>query len=72
MLDDTYAHTPLKKMFDQSDVYGVAYDDERAARRRVRLGIIGAGGGPVQAYSGAHATTDDLGARGTGSGVELR
>lgn len=44
MLDETYAHTSLKKMFDQGDVYGVAYDDERAARRRIRLGLIGAGG----------------------------
>ncbi|MBI4551953.1 MAG: Gfo/Idh/MocA family oxidoreductase [Candidatus Latescibacteria bacterium] len=44
MLDDTYAHSPLNKMFDQSDVYGVGYDDERASRKRIRLGLIGAGG----------------------------
>jgi len=43
MLEETYGHSPLRKMFDQADVYGVAYDEERAARRKVRLGIIGAG-----------------------------
>lgn len=44
MLDDTYAHSSIKKMFDLADVYGVGFDEERASRRRVRLGIIGAGG----------------------------
>ena len=43
MLEETYGHSPLRKMFDQADVYGVSYDEERAARRKVRLGIIGAG-----------------------------
>lgn len=43
MLEETYGHSPLRKMFDQADVYGIAYDEERAARRKVRLGIIGAG-----------------------------
>ena len=44
MLDDTYAHTPLQKMFDQADVYGIGYDEERANPPRVRLGIIDAAG----------------------------
>ncbi len=43
MLEDTYGHTPVKKAFDQGDVYGVGYDEERASRKKVRLGIIGAG-----------------------------
>ena len=42
-MQDTYGHTPVKKAFEQGDVYGVGYDEERAARRRLRLGIIGAG-----------------------------
>src|SRR5689334_19652488 len=44
MFDHTYGHTPIKKAFEQGDVYGVARDEERAARRKIRLGIIGAGG----------------------------
>jgi predicted dehydrogenase len=43
MLEDTFGHTPVKKAFDLGDVYGVGYDEERAARAKVRLGIIGAG-----------------------------
>lgn len=39
----TYGHTPVDKAFG-GDVYGVGYDEERAARRHVRLAIIGAGG----------------------------
>lgn len=42
--DDPYGHTPLEKAFGQGDVYGVGYDAERAARRALRLGMIGAGG----------------------------
>jgi predicted dehydrogenase len=37
-------------MFDQGDVYGVAYDQVRARRRPLRLGIIGAGGVVVSKY----------------------
>lgn len=44
MLEDTYAHTPIRKMFDQGDVYGVGFDEERASRKPLRLGIIGCGG----------------------------
>lgn len=44
MLDDTYGHTPVHKAFEQLDVYGIGVDEARAARRKVRLGIIGAGG----------------------------
>lgn len=44
MLEDTYGHTPLKKMFELGDVYGVGYDEERASRKPLKLGIIGAGG----------------------------
>lgn len=50
MLEDTYGHSPIKKMFDNADVYGVGYDEERAARKPVRLGIIGAGGVTVSKY----------------------
>ncbi len=44
MLEDTFAHSPIKKMFDQADVYGIGYDDERASRKLIRLAIIGCGG----------------------------
>jgi predicted dehydrogenase len=44
MTEDTYAHSPLEKMFDRADVYGVGFDEERAARKPLRLAIIGAGG----------------------------
>lgn len=44
MLEDTYAHSPLVKMFDQADVYGIGYDEERASRKPVKLAIIGCGG----------------------------
>ena len=43
-LRDTYGHSPLEKMFEASDVYGVGYEPRRAERRPVRLGVIGAGG----------------------------
>lgn len=43
MLEDTYGYTPPRKAFDLADVYGVGYDEERAARRKLRLGFIGAG-----------------------------
>ena len=43
MLEDTYGHTPSRKAFDLADVYGVGYDKERAARRKLRLAFIGAG-----------------------------
>jgi hypothetical protein len=44
MLEDTYAHSPINKMFAQADVYGIGYDEVRNKRTTVRLGIIGAGG----------------------------
>ncbi len=44
MLEDTYAHSPLDKMFRQADVYGVGFDEERAAKKPVRLAVIGCGG----------------------------
>lgn len=44
MLEDTYAHSPLDKMFRQADVYGVGYDEERANKKPIRLAIIGCGG----------------------------
>lgn len=44
MPDDTYGHTSLEKAFDEGDVYGIGYDAERAARKPIRLGMIGAGG----------------------------
>ncbi len=44
MLEDTYGHTPYRKAFDDLDVYGIDYDEQRASRKPVRLAIIGAGG----------------------------
>ena len=44
MLEDVYAHSPLSKMFDKADVYGIGYDEQRAARKPVKLAIIGCGG----------------------------
>ena len=44
MLEDTYGYTPVKKAFESMDVYGVGFDEERAARSKVRLLIIGMGG----------------------------
>jgi len=44
MLEDTYAHSPMKKMFDEADVYGIGYDQERAGKPVIRLAIIGTGG----------------------------
>ena len=50
MLEETYGHSPINKMFDEADVYGVGYDQERASRQPVRLGIIGAGAVTVSKY----------------------
>ena len=50
MLEDTYGHSPIHKMFDLADVYGVGYDEQRAGRKPLRLGIIGAGGVAVSKY----------------------
>jgi predicted dehydrogenase len=44
MLEDTYAHSPIQKMFDKADVYGIGYDEERAQKTPLRLAIIGTGG----------------------------
>jgi predicted dehydrogenase len=44
MLEDTYGHTPTRKAFELGDVYGISYDEERASKQPIRLGIIGAGG----------------------------
>lgn len=44
MLEETYGHTPSKKAFDLADVYGIGFDEERANRKPVKLGIIAAGG----------------------------
>lgn len=44
MLEDTYAHSPLDKMFRLADVYGIGYDADRASKKPVRLAIIGCGG----------------------------
>lgn len=43
MLADTYGHTPVHKAFDLGDVYGVGFDAERAARKKLKIGFIGAG-----------------------------
>jgi len=50
MLEETYAHSPIRKMFNQADVYGVGFDPERVSRKKVRLGIIGAGGVAVSKH----------------------
>ncbi len=50
MLEDTYGHSPIRKMFDLANVYGVGYDAQRAGRKPLRLGIIGAGGVTVSKY----------------------
>lgn len=44
MLEDTYGHTPARKAFDLGDVYGIGYDEVRAARRPLRIAFMGAGG----------------------------
>lgn len=44
MLEDVYGHTNIHKAFTLGDVYGIGYDEERASRRAIRLGIVGAGG----------------------------
>lgn len=44
MKDCNFAHSPYEKMFDQADVYGVGYDEERQRKKMVRLGIVGVGG----------------------------
>lgn len=43
MFDYPYGHTPYDKAFG-GDVYGVGYDEARAARAPIRLGMIGGGG----------------------------
>ncbi|MGH9122687.1 MAG: Gfo/Idh/MocA family protein [Acidimicrobiales bacterium] len=43
-MTETYGHTDPQKMFELGDVYGIGFDPARAARRPLRLGIIGAGG----------------------------
>ena len=50
MLEDTYGHSPVRNMFELADVYGVGYDEERATKRRINLGIIGAGGVAVSKH----------------------
>src|SRR5215471_18639516 len=44
MPDDTFGHTPARLALEAGDVYGVGFDAARAARRPVRLGVVGAGG----------------------------
>lgn len=44
MLKPTYAYTPIEKMFDKGDVYGIGFDEERYAKQKIRLGIAGFGG----------------------------
>jgi predicted dehydrogenase len=44
MLEDTYGHTSYEKAFEQADVYGIEFNEERSSRRPLQLGFIGAGG----------------------------
>lgn len=55
MLTQTYGHTPIQKMFDQADVYGVGYDEARQSKKKVRLGIIGFGGVALSKHAPAIA-----------------
>jgi predicted dehydrogenase len=41
---EPFGHTPAHQALDLGDVYGLAFDEARAARPAVRLGIVGAGG----------------------------
>src|ERR1035437_6593332 len=50
MGSDTYGHTPVDRMFAHRDVYGIGYDEARAARGPLRLGIVEAGGGARSKY----------------------
>jgi predicted dehydrogenase len=43
MFKDTYGHTPIKKAIDLGDVYGIGYDEERASKKKLKVGFIGAG-----------------------------
>ncbi|NPV87610.1 MAG: Gfo/Idh/MocA family oxidoreductase [Anaerolineae bacterium] len=43
MLEDTYGHTPYRKAFDLGDVYGVGFDEQRASKKKLKIGFIGAG-----------------------------
>jgi predicted dehydrogenase len=43
-LRDTYGHSPVSKMFEVQDVYGIGFEPRRAERRPLRFGVIGAGG----------------------------
>jgi predicted dehydrogenase len=44
MTADTFGHTPARQALELGDVYGLAFDEARAARPPVRLGLVGAGG----------------------------
>jgi predicted dehydrogenase len=44
MNEDNYGHTSPHRAFNLMDVYGIGPDEARASRRKVRLGMIGAGG----------------------------
>lgn len=52
---DTFGHTPVEKAFAGADVYGVGFDERRAAREPVRLGILGGGGVAQSKYLPAAA-----------------
>lgn len=39
-----FGHTPPERMFLEGDVYGIGYDADRASKRPLRLGFVGAGG----------------------------
>ncbi|MHB8279491.1 MAG: Gfo/Idh/MocA family protein [Candidatus Humimicrobiaceae bacterium] len=43
MLEDTYNHTPVSRMFNK-DYYGIGFNEEYAAKKKIHLGIIGTGG----------------------------
>jgi predicted dehydrogenase len=42
-MDDNYGHTSYHKAFDLADCYGVNLDEQRAARKPLKIGFIGAG-----------------------------
>jgi len=43
MLDDTFNHTPVSRMFNK-DYYGIGLNEEYSNQKKIYLGIIGTGG----------------------------
>jgi predicted dehydrogenase len=39
-----FGHTPFDAAFGRRDVYGIRTDEKRAAKQRLRIGVVGCGG----------------------------